>query len=72
MENSNEINDLKKRIVILTNMQIEALQTKIDILNQFKISTANANKKEELIKLYQDLSAMVMADNIPKTYPAVK
>ena len=60
--NSPDINNMKKRIDMIVNMQIEALQTKIDILKKCKADAANATEMPKLLKVYQDLVEMVQAD----------
>ena len=60
--NNPDIDNIKKRIEMLVNMQIEALQTKIDILKKCKADAANATELSKLLKVYQDLVEMVQVD----------
>lgn len=60
--NNPDINNMKKRIDMIVNMQIEALQTKIDILKKCKADAVNATDMSKLLKVYQDLVEMVQAD----------
>ena len=55
--------NIKKRITMLVDMQIESLQFKMAILQKCKADAANTTKIDKLVKIYRDLVEMVQSDN---------
>ena len=71
---SNEpaVENLRKRINMLVDMQISALQIKIEMLNKCKDNAKHASDMASLMKVYQDLVDMVSSDNIQSTKPGIQ
>lgn len=70
--NDPAVENLRKRINILVDMQISALQVKIEMLNKCKDNAKNASDMASLMKVYQDLVDMVNSDNIQVTKPGIQ
>lgn len=70
--NDPSVEILRKRINILVDMQISALQVKIEMLNKCKDNAKNASDMASLMKVYQDLVDMVNSDNIQVTKPGIQ
>ena len=72
VSNDPSVENLRKRINILVDMQISALQIKIEMLNKCKSNAKNASDMASLMKVYQDLVDMVNSDNIQVTKPGIQ
>ena len=60
--NNPDIDNMKKRIRMLVDMQIEALNTKIEILNKCKTDANSTTDMGQLMRVYQDLVEMIQSD----------